>query len=198
MFNSGYLQSDLDGTLELPVPKQIEGKIPREYSIVDQIDSPHDQGYNNICVSVCVNDMCKYLCRGTGKPWTRTLGYFFNSRKDRSIDGMTPREALEIALRDKSIKSYARLTSYLSICYAILINGPVLIGLPVYDLDREDFWNKQGKQSVFGYHAVTLVGYNTDYFTLRNSWGMSYGLDGYGIFPISDLNSITESWTIFS
>lgn len=29
-------------------------------------------------------------------------------------------------------------------------------------------------------HAVILVGYTTDYYIFKNSWGTSWGINGYG------------------
>lgn len=198
MFSSGFIESDLTGVQVFGAENLEAVKLPSTFSMVKQLDSPHDQGNLGICVSVCVTDMCKYLCRGTGKSWVRELSYFYNCRKDQKQDGMSPREALGIALKDGLVKSYAFLRTAVAVRYSILANGPVMICLPVYNSSVTDFWNSKGRTSVEGYHAVTLVGFQDSGFTLRNSWGTSYGREGYSVFPYSAFSQVREAWTIFS
>jgi hypothetical protein len=195
MFNTGFIASNLEGVQELPVPAGIH--LPPSYNMAGQLpDKPWDQGDSNICVSVCVTDMCKYVFQEKGRKYVREVGYFFNSRKDRTQKGMSPREALDKAMSDNLIKSYAFLRSIDSIKYSILSNGPVLIVLPVYSTVATDFWQPEGELQ--GYHAVTLVGYGTTCFTLRNSWGSSYGSGGYAVFSNIDIGQIKEAWTVFN
>ena len=197
MFNSGFVESDLTGIstfnpLVTPVGQ------PRQYSIQNQIEKPHDQGNRGICVSVCVTDMCKYLYKGLNKPWVRSLDYFYNSRKDTSVDGMSPREAFDRALNDRCIKSFAFLRNVLAIKHCILANGPVMLCMPVYNSLRTNFWDYEVGDSLEGHHAVTVVGYNVEGFILRNSWGLSYGNKGYSVFPYTALGKVKEAWTVFS
>lgn len=196
MYGLGCFESDLTDVTVFEVPK--ESILPTSYSVEDQIDEPHDQGSRGICVSVSTFDMCKYLYRGLGKPWQVTLDFFYNSRKDTAVDGMTPREAMEIAQRNRFIRSYAFLRNTMSIQYSILSNGPVMICLPVYNTSRDTFWEYRIGEAIVGFHAVTVVGYNLNGFRLRNSWGTSYGRGGYADFPYTDFGRIREAWTIFS
>jgi C1A family cysteine protease len=73
------------------------------------------------------------------------------------------------------------------------MNGPCVAGLYVRDPDADDFWNGS---SNYGGHAVAIVGYNKKGFIIRNSWGTSYGEDGYAILKYEDFNKIIECWTI--
>lgn len=196
MFYSGYQQSDLRGVSEFKVENNLT--LPESFSIQNQINSPHDQGSLGICVSVCVSDICRYLYRGQGKEWNHPLSYFYDKRQDTSLDGMTPREALEIAVSDGFIKSFARVGNAAAIEHSILANGPVMIGLPVWGSFRDEFWTQLYGDSLEGYHAVTLVGYGKKSFVLRNSWGLEFGYSGYVDFPKEDLVEATEAWTVFS
>lgn len=192
----GCFESNMEGVEIIETVPQIA--LPKNYSVQDQMDGPHDQGYLGSCVSMCMSDMCKYLFRGTKQVWDKPLEYFYNEREVRYIDGMSPREALDIAVRDGFIKSFAALHSSLPLKHSILNNGPCMICLPVYDTSRDKFWQKRPGENLVGYHAVTFVGYTPDYYVLRNSWGLDFGTKGYTTFENSDLNQILEIWTIFS
>lgn len=200
MFSSGYQMSDLTDMVEYS-PEVRPVLLPRKYSMKKQIDSPHDQGLLGICVSVCVSDICKYVYRGKkGIEWKNELSYFYDRREDKGLDGMSPREALDIAIKDGFIKSYAKVGSLLVIQHCILSNGPVILCLPVWGSYKDQFWQKSYGDELEGYHAVTLIGYDKDKgtLTLRNSWGLSYGFSGYSTFPVEDLKYTTEAWTVFA
>lgn len=63
-----------------------------------------------------------------------------------------------------------------------LATGPVAVGMAVY---RDFLTYKSGvykwdrKSSLAGYHAIRLVGYGADYWKCANSWGASWGMQGY-------------------
>ncbi len=189
----GYIESDLRGVSEYVAPKTT---LPSKYDMKNQMDSPCDQGNRGICVSVCVSNMCDYLFRGQGKRWQNGLDYFYNKRQYKNIDGMSPRDAFEIAQKDNFIKSFAKVGNIDSVKHAILANGPVLIALPVYNTARDNFWEKYHGEDCTGGHAVTLVGFDNKGFALRNSWGVTYGDNGYGFFPFDNLKDVLEAWTI--
>lgn len=197
MFNSGYVKSI---TFDIPSfePKNTS-TIPVEVDLHKQLKSAVDQGTRGICVSVCVTDMLRYLYAGTDKKYKKREDFFYNHRSNKSIDGMSPRNAFEIAQANGLVMSYATLKSVEAIRVAILSNGPVLIALPVYGDDFE-FWKKKfDDQKPTGHHAVTLVGYNDEAkrFMLRNSWGVTWGLNGYSYFPYTEYRLILEAWTAF-
>lgn len=64
-------------------------------------------------------------------------------------------------------------------------NGPILAGLNV-DATWDSAASTQGKLAVFqpatkrGGHAICIVGYNSDGFIVRNSWGTQWGDNGFG------------------
>lgn len=68
-----------------------------------------------------------------------SIDYFYNKRKNHSKEGMSPREAFDIA-RDKNLlSSYALVKNYNSIKLSIVSNGPVLIVIPVYNMNNLNF-----------------------------------------------------------
>ena len=129
------------------------------------------------------------------------LKQIYNARSDKNHDnGMSIKEALSLA-RTHGIKSnvgtikihdFAMIGSEQILKQAILCNGPVLIALPVYDSSRNDFWNGAELE---GGHCVAVVGYDKNGFIIRNSWGRSYGRNGYWTLPYDEFNKIKEIWT---
>lgn len=194
MYSLGFVKSI---TFGVPSFEPTSGTIPEKYSVEEEIDSPIDQGNRGICVSVCATDMVKYKYKTNNLKYKKHNDFFYNHRSDKSIDGMSPRNAFEIAQAYSLISSYATLKSFLAAKVAIVANGPILIALPVYTYNS-DFWRKTTGNPI-GYHAVTLVAYDDveGEFSLRNSWGTNWGLGGYTAFPYSEFGSVLEAWTIF-
>lgn len=197
MFNSGYVRSITFGAPTFE-PQKVS-TLPETLDLRNQIGSVIDQGTRGICVSACVTDMLKYIYAGSDRKYRKHVDFFYNHRSDKKIDGMSPRNAFEIAQANSLVLSFAMLRSVQAIKVALLANGPVLIALPVYTF-VSDFWKKTAaQQKPEGYHAVTLVGYNDKEgdFILRNSWGVTWGLSGYTYFPYTEQSTIMEAWTVF-
>lgn len=198
-FNSGCIKSDLSGAPIYRMSNTIV--MPKIFDLQGQLNPIIDQGNRGICVSACMTDIVKYIFAGyRGKKYNKNVDFYYNKRADKTVDGMTPRDACEIAVANGLVKSYALVKSMLAIKMAIMSNGPVMICLPVYDTTRPFFWRKPEGRNAIGYHAVTFVGYNdaTREFILRNSWGESWEMGGYTFFPYDDVKYIREAWTIFS
>ena len=56
---------------------------------------------------------------------------------------------------------------------------------------------KEYEANFFGYHAVTIVGYNLDKkeFVVKNSFGNNWGLNGYFIMPFEYAETeLFEAW----
>lgn len=92
------------------------------------------------------------------------------------------------------ITAYARITTIDDAKRALVKNGPLHISFPVYNY-TESFWRGVGPG--LGGHAVAIVGYDITGFILRNSWGMSYGKNGYGTFPYSDWGMHWDVWACY-
>lgn len=197
MFNSGYVRSI---TFGIPSFEPVKvSTLPESFDLRKQLSSPIDQGTRGICVSACVTDMLKYIYAGTSKKYRKHVDFFYNHRSDKRVDGMSPRNAFEIAQANSLVLSYAIVKSLLAIKVALVANGPVLIALPVYQFDS-DFWRKRNPgDKPQGYHATTLVGFDDKEgdFILRNSWGVTWGLNGYTYFPYTEQGMIMEAWTAF-
>ena len=206
-FVYGWTPSKLDGTESKFVePKNL--KIPNEYSYVNNLPIIENQGNTNMCV---VYALSAHL------DWNYNIDHGINNKSSIKIDkhklydirenkledsGMTFKEALDF-LKKKGITSknglikidkYLKVNSFLALKYALIMNGPCVAGLYVRNPDANDFWN--GGSTIYGGHAVAIVGYNEKGFIIRNSWGTSYGEGGYFILKYEDFNKIIECWTI--
>ncbi len=69
---------------------------------------------------------------------------------------------------------------------ALIENGPCLITLPMYNYEK-DFWNSHGKKYRAD-HALTVIGYNSSGFKLRNSWGKDWNGNGYTTYSYKDFD----------
>lgn len=73
---------------------------------------------------------------------------------------------------------------------SLMDNGPAYISFPVYSGAGAEFWKKLNddgtERAIRGGHAVAVVGWDTDGFILRNSWGKSWNGDGYVVYPYAD------------
>jgi len=112
------------------------------------------------------------------------------------------------ALLDKAL-SYQRVTRSLSQMKACLASGlPFTFGFTVYESFESDQVASTGivpmpshRESVLGGHAVDAVGYDDSKqaFYVRNSWGSSWGMDGYCLMPYAYLLSTglsSDFWVI--
>lgn len=201
----GCQKSKIDKS-DKTITKNLTNSIPEAYSFVNSLPPITDQGSTNMCVThataCCLNWVCDMKRKTNSKDNKVDLNQIYNARSDKKHDnGMSIKEALSLA-RNIGVKSnignikindFARIGSMQILKQAILCNGPVLIALPVYDSSRNDFWNGSELE---GGHCVALVGYDKSGFILRNSWGKSYGKNGYWTLPYSDFNKVTEIWTI--
>ena len=93
------------------------------------------------------------------------------------------------------ISRYAKINSPLALKFALITNGPCVGALPVYNSLTNEFWSGNTKY-LEGYHAIAIVGYNEDGFIIRNSWGKSYGEDGYFFLKNDDMYKFLEIWTM--
>jgi len=114
------------------------------------------------------------------------------------------REALK-----HQVLSYHRISRNLDQMKGCLADGfPFVLGFTVYDSFESSAVAKTGKlnmpkktEAVLGGHAVMAVGYDdaAKRFIVRNSWGISWGLQGYFTMPYDYLleqNLSDDFWTI--
>jgi len=188
----GYVASKLDGTELEFKPSQQE--FPKSYFV--KFNAPViNQGSIGCCVSCAVYEMMTNYdeMRGSKYPYAYDLLYY--RRENKSIDGMSPKEAFEMLKSDNLIKNYAKIGSLLVLKSSLIINGSALIALYVRDDIQPDFWDGNDK---LGGHAVAVVGFDERSLIIKNSWGKSYGNGGYGNLPYDAFDKVLEAWTILN
>lgn len=93
------------------------------------------------------------------------------------------------------ITSYARVNTIEDCKKSLVVNGPCLLTVPVYN-QRERMWKRESNaQQRQGGHAMCIIGYNKEGFIVRNSWGTQWGDMGHCIFPYEDWGLHFEVWT---
>lgn len=179
--NFGYIKSKLTGkenqfSQEKAMPDVFRYNLPE---VFDQKDKP-------ICSACSTHAFLNWEYHK--KFDLNTL--FKNSNPTK--DGAELKNVFEYLKKEKLIDDYALIKSYKALQTAIIINGPCIGALPVYN-DSMQFWNGD---KLIGGHAVAIVGWNEDGFVVRNSWGAHWGSNGYTILPYEDFNKFYEIWTL--
>lgn len=154
-----------------------------------------DQGADGNCVSQCLFEMIRYRSDQAFEPCQIDRLWVYERRQNKGIQGMTPREGMEILHRNGIVGLYARISSTAAAKSALVACGPILIVLPAYDF-TDQFWAGEGRP--VGYHAVTVTEFNSERFVFKNTWGTGWGSYGYGFLSVNDFNKIMESWVILS
>lgn len=203
----GCKPSKID-TSDIKITKNITNKFPEKYSFVNTIIPIQNQGQSNMCVTYAISTYLNWVFDMKNKTPKKNnnvdLKELYNSRTDKKHDnGMSIKEALlylkshgvKSGIGNMKIGSYGMIGSPIIAKQAIFANGPLIIALPVYnDCVYDKFWVGE---DLAGYHAVSLVGYDKDGFVLRNSWGTSYGRQGYSTISNDEfLTKSLEVWTI--
>lgn len=119
-----------------------------------------------------------------------------------------PDQCYQDALQHRAM-AYQRIKQDVMHMKACLASGlPFVFGFTVYDSFESAVVAQTGivpmpepGESVLGGHAVMAVGYRDDQqvFICRNSWGTSWGLQGYFLMPYAYLGShdlASDFWTI--
>jgi C1A family cysteine protease len=149
--------------------------------------------------------------------------FVYNLRSNYPEEGMIPRDTMDILYKtgiveDKlypygksfvpttitselkkhaaiyKIKGYAAVSTIIGLKKALYTNGVCYIGVPVYNTGAR-MWKQAPGQSFLGGHAMAIVGWNTEGFIIRNSWGNYWNDDGHTIFPYTDWGLQWEVWT---
>lgn len=197
----GFVQSKLDGTeVKLQLDRSLN--LPEEYSHMSNLPEVLDQGREPICVPCSLSAYINWainITKGDQEDNKVDLKSVF--KKYGSKEGMSFKDALKY-FRHEGINTkkglikldkYAMVGSIPILKQALVLNGPCIGGLPVKDSYRNDFWNGYGFE---GGHAIAIIGYDKDGFIIRNSWGSTYGYDGYSHLDYEDFNEFYEIWTL--
>ena len=119
-----------------------------------------------------------------------------------------PQQAFADAAKNK-VTSYHRVSRVLNQFKGCLASGyPFVLGFTAYDSFESAQVAQSGHlsmpqpgEAVVGGHAVVAVGYDdkNQWFIIRNSWGSSWGLNGYFTMPyqyLMETNLSDDFWTI--
>lgn len=192
--NFGYIKSKLDGS-EQKFSSTLK-TVPEQFSYIPDLPKVLDQGSEPICVPCSISAYIDWKERKDAK--TNLKEIFANGGTDT---GMSFKDALHFikhngvstASGNFKIKQYAMVGSIPVLKSAIVMNGPCIAGLPVYNNTME-FWKET--DALQGGHAVAIVGYDKDGFILRNSWGQYFGQKGYTHMSYKDFQNFYEIWTL--
>lgn len=196
MMQCGYIKSNLTGN-ELCVDDILpQIKLPEEYNI--NLGPVRNQGQSPKCVSVSLTDMVKWHLDLENIKARFSDSLFYTLDPEATKQGMSPKNAFEVLIKDtkdripKAFDTYGIIKSLEVARRAILQFGPIMVCMKVKSTGNS-FWNGPGN---YGGHAVLFTGFNKEGFILRNSWGLSYGINGYSNFPYSDFDKIMETWVL--
>jgi hypothetical protein len=103
------------------------------------------------------------------------------------------------------IKAYARLASVHEMKRSLVVNGPFLAGVRVY----ESWFTKpvektgvipmpQKGEEMVGGHAICIVGYDDKkgFFKFKNSWSSKWAQKGYGFLPYAYMQRYcSDAWS---
>ena len=208
----GCNPSKLDGT-EIIIDEVLENMdIPTRYSYSSFLPGVYNQGNTYTCVPHAISAFVDWYNGVNGIKKDMYIDWIYDCREDKDGDGMTLKEALKyikkvgyITKQDykdikkgespelEQINMYGILRSVFAMQRSLLVNGPFILALPVYDSNREDFWNGSEFE---GGHAVACVGYNEYGLIIRNSWGSNWGSNGYCTLHYDQINKMYEAWAL--
>jgi len=105
--------------------------------------------------------------------------------------------------------NFRQVTGTLDQIQAALQQGfPVIFSADVFESLESDSTTSNGivpvptaSDKCLGGHAMSIVGYNSQYFIIRNSWGSSVGDGGYYYFPVEYITNTkycSQFWCLLS
>lgn len=205
MAEFGFAPSKMDGSEHVFGFTMNGNEYPSEYSYRKYLPKVLNQGEYSICVPCSISAFLNWKENlNDGSQKDNKIDYFeiYNKRTNNG-EGMTFKEAfaylrhngVKTANGNKKIGEYALIHNAQSLKEAILMNGPCVGALPVYNYEKE-FWNQRNSDYLLGYHAISICGYDSEGFIIRNSWGTTFADKGYTKLKYKDFNKLVEVWTI--
>ena len=176
-------------------------KLPASYSYVNMMPPILDQGQTYKCVAYATTaymDWRKNKKEGDNNGGQFSIDKLYSIRADKNTEGMTIKEALNYiyttGLNNFKIPGYAIVPSEYYLKHALVTNGPCLAALPAYEENmNKNFWDGS---TFCGGHCILIVGYTPEGYIIRNSWGRSYGKNGYYMVPNDKFSKFYEIWSI--
>lgn len=200
----GFKPSTIDGSEHI-FNGNDKVELPDRYTYKPYLPSVIDQGSQSICVPCTISAYLNWrenLKDGETKDNKVAMHEIYGSRTNNG-EGMTYKDAFKFLRHDGvnsrngllRINLYGKVVNNLALKHAIVMNGPCFGALPVYNSD-DDFWEPKAGDRLMGYHAISIVGYDEEGFFIRNSWGKSFGDNGYTYIKNGDMGKMIELWTI--
>lgn len=190
----GFIQSPYDSR-DVIFSASLDSAIPEEYKLKN-VQSVIDQGDDPICAAVSLSEIINWHKFVRSDKDKVSYWDIFDLRADKNMQGMIPRQALsqlkKVGVDGYKIKSYAKIESIEAAKSAIMLNGPILLGLNAYN--QSEFWKNNGQY--IGGHAVVFTGWDKNGFILQNSWGVEWENGGTAIFGFEYWKDVVEAWTI--
>ena len=197
-------------------------KMPEKFDWLHKLNSIRNQGQQGSC-SAMTAAVLKEIHERKELGYTGYMSpqFVYNLRSNKLSEGMTPRDTMRIlqrtgivlenqypygmggtitrALRRDAgnfrIKHYAKVRDIFSAKAALMSDGALYTGFPVYNMGNK-FWRQETpNQQMEGGHAVAIVGWDKNGFIIRNSWGTEWGCNGYSYYPYEDWGMHWEIWT---
>lgn len=203
----GAILSKIDGTeleYEINTSKKENEGLPKEYSYMYNLPKVINQEIYPICVPCSISSWLNWKLNITNGKNTfdnkiKVFDIFDNG--GGTENGMTCKDAFKYLINTgvkykdgiTKISKYYKVSTLIALKHAIVANGPCVAILPVYNLNT-NFWEESS--NFLGYHAISIVGYDENGFIIRNSWGSSYGENGYSYITNKDMNKSVEIWTL--
>lgn len=199
----------------------VSNDLPDVFDMRPDLGSPRNQGSDGTCAAftaACIKEHHERHNIGAGEYMSPQ--FIYDNRANQSTQGMNSRDVMKILNKigiipesefpyhsnmELTEEHFAMASIYIITGYAsihtidtlkqsLYDNGPALIAVPVYNYGKH-MWKPEANQHMIGGHAMTVVGWNTDGFIIRNSWGDKWELSGYTIFPYNHWGMQWEVWT---
>lgn len=195
--------------------------LPETFDCRPSMLNVRDQGPNGTCAAFTASSIKEYQERKQiDFQEYMSPQFVYNNRENKTTEGMYSRDLMKIlnkigivpetmypyGSKSKMTAELLHQASNYRICgYAMALtvdglksaiykNGPALLAVPVYNYGPR-LWKPSAGQKLLGGHAMTMVGWTTNGFIVRNSWGNNWGNNGYTIFPYADWGLQWEIWT---
>ena len=190
--------------------------LPEEFSLKGKMCPVRNQGAEGSCIAETCSAIKEFQEReNVGFMDYMSPQFVYNLRQNQDGEGMYPRNAMSIlrsvgivpedmypygviqkpdqistslaaTANNYRISGYAFINTIQGLKTAIHRCGPTMITVPVYNTGPRMWKQESPTQVIQGGHSMTAVGWTKDGFIIRNSWGSSWGDNGYTVFPYSD------------
>lgn len=195
--------------------------LPEEYTCRDALLPVRNQGSQGSCAAqsaACMKEWQEKQDYGLNEYLSPQFVY--NNRENASTSGMYLRDVMKIlhkkgickeseykygtfseisdavykSAKKNVIREYAKVNTIDGLKKSLFNDGPCIIAVPVYNYgDR--MWKPEAGQERIGGHAMTVIGWDSEGFIIRNSWGHNWNYDGYTKFPYEDWGLQWEIWS---